>query len=193
MALDRSTTNISLATSLVILLSALACTPTPTNEANPGAGQAPDAGVVCQHVRTLAAKDNGDEQVLDQVQRQCVQALGGLESRYATFVTCVESATTSTAVVECEKALAKPPSLLAAASPTAQLEELCGHVIALLGAELPKMGQSIKPDELVKLQERCINDAGAKLLSAGAEAFAQQSACILASTDLQTLQGCGSF
>jgi hypothetical protein len=127
------------------------------------------------------------------VQRQCVQALEGLESRYATFISCVESATTSAAVVQCETALAKPPSLLAAASPTAQLEQLCGHVITLLSSELPKMGQSIKPDELVKLQQRCITDAGAKLQSAGAEAFAQQSACILASTDLQMLQGCGSF
>jgi hypothetical protein len=144
-------------------------------------------------VRTLAAKDTGDEQVLDQVQRQCVQALEGLESRYATFAGCVESATTSAAVVQCETALAKPPSLLAAASPTAQLEELCDHVIGLLSAGIPAMGQSISPGDLTKLKERCLTDAGAKLQTVGAEAFAQQSACILAATDLQTLQGCGSF
>jgi hypothetical protein len=38
-----------------------------------------------------------------------------------------------------------------------------------------------------------MTDAGAKPQSEGAEVFAQQSACILAATDLQTVQACGSF
>jgi hypothetical protein len=102
-------------------LSAMACTPSP-NESTPTTGaHAPDPTVICQHVRTLAASDNGDEQVLDQLQRECVQALDSLESRYVMFATCVEAATSSAAVVECEAALAKPPSLIAAASPTIQV------------------------------------------------------------------------
>jgi hypothetical protein len=195
MAHDRGTTLVYRSTSLLLLVPALAmaCTPAPKNEAQASGVGGPDPGVVCQHLRTLAAKDNGDEQVLDQVQRQCVQTLAGLETRYASFAGCVESATTSAAVLECEAALAKPPSLLAAASPTAQLEHLCDHVIGLLRAEIPDMGNSVGVKEVDTLRTRCITDAGATLQSKGAEAFAQQSTCILAATNLQTLQACGSF
>src|SRR5262245_13640520 len=84
MALDRST-------ALVVLLLA-ACVAAPNDQAQTGAG-GPDPSVICQHVRTLATKDNGDEQVLDQLQRQCVQSLQDLESRYVGFSTCVENAT----------------------------------------------------------------------------------------------------
>jgi hypothetical protein len=188
MALDRSTALLSLS-----LLLSMACTPTPKDGAETDAARGPDPVVICQHVRTLAAKDNSDEQALDQVQRECVQALAGLESRYATFASCVEAAATSAAVLECETALAKPPSLLGAASPTAQIEGLCDHVLSLLTAEIPDMGKSISPGEVASLRQRCITDAGATLQKAGPEAFAQQHACILAATNLQTLQACGSF
>jgi hypothetical protein len=195
--LDRGTSLVLRSTSLSLVLSlgllATACIQAPNTEAKTSAEAAPDPSVVCQHVRTLAAKDNSDEQALDQVQRECVQALEDLSSRYATFASCVESATTSAAVLQCEAALAKPPSLLAAASPTAQLEQLCDHLIGLLSAEIPAMGQSVGADEVTKLKQRCMTDAGAKLQSEGPEAFAQQSACILAATNLQTVQACGSF
>jgi hypothetical protein len=188
MALDRST-----ALSSLSLLLFMACTPAPKNEIEADAARGPDPGVVCQHVRTLAAKDTDDEQVLDQVQRKCVQSLEVLESRYRTFSSCVESATTSAAVLECETALAKPPSLLAAASPTAQLDGLCDHVIGLLRAEIPNMDNSVEAGEVEALRQRCITDAGKKLESIGAEAFSKQSECLLAATNLQTLQACGSF
>lgn len=188
MALDRSTSLVSL-----FGLLAMACTQAPENAAKTGAGQGPDASIVCQHVRTLAAKDNTDEQALDQVQRECVQMLEGLESRYATFASCVESATTSAAVLECETALAKPPSLLGAASPTAQIETVCDHVLALLSAGIPDMGKSVGADEVAKLRQRCITEATAKRESVGPEAFAQQNACLLAATDLAALQACGGF
>lgn len=208
MALDRGTAQASRSTSLVLSLASLAslvmlatlataCMPAPKNEAEAEAGAtgaaAPDPLVVCQHVRTLAAKDISDEQALDTVQRQCVQALEGLETRYATFASCVESATTSAAVVQCETALAKPPSLLGAASPSKQIEGICDHVIGLLKAGIPDMGQSVGEDEVAQLRQRCITEASAKLQSVGAEAFAQQSACLLAATDLATLQACGGF
>lgn len=192
MALDRSTALSSLSF-LPLVLWVMACTPAPNNTAESNPARGPDPGVVCQHVRTLAGQDNRDEQALDRVQRECVQTLEGLESRYATFASCVEGATTSAAVLQCETALAKPPSLLAAASSTAQLEGLCDHVIELLSAEIPDMGKSVSADELASLRQRCITDAGATLQSAGPGAFAKQSACILAATNLQTLQACGSF
>jgi hypothetical protein len=188
MALDRST-----ALSSLSLLLFMACTPAPKNEIEADAARGPDPGVVCQHVRTLAAKDNSDEQALDQVQRECVQALTGLESRYVTFASCVEAATTSAAVLECETVLAKPPSLLAATSPTVQLDALCDHVIGLLTAEIPNMGTSVTSAEVASLRQRCITDVGATLQKAGPQAFAQQSACMLAATNLQTLQACGRF
>lgn len=188
MALDRSTALVSL-----FGLLAIACTKAPENAAQTGADQKPDATIVCQHVRTLAAKDNTDEQALDQVQRECVQTLEGLESRYATFASCVESATTSAAVLECETALAKPPSLLGAASPSAQIETVCDHVISLLSAGIPDMGNSVGPEEVAKLRQRCITEATAKRAAVGPEVFAQQNACLLAATDLATLQGCGGF
>jgi hypothetical protein len=200
MALDRSTALALRSTfsvfsvfSILAFAQAMACTPAPQNQAQADNAGAPDPAVVCQHLRTLAAKENGDEQVLDQVQRQCVQTLHGLQSRYVSFANCVESATTSAAVLQCETELAKPPSLLAAASPTAQLESLCDHVIGLLRAEIPEMGTSVQASEVDALRQRCITDAGAKLHENGAEAFAQQSTCILAATNLQTLQACGSF
>jgi hypothetical protein len=168
-----------------------ACRQAPKDEPSPAGG--PDPGIVCQHVRTLAAKDNSDEQALDTIQRECVQTLEGLESRYATFASCVEAATTSEAVLQCETALAKPPSLLAAASPTVQLEALCDHLIGLLTAQIPDMSKTVDSAEIAKLRQRCITDAGAKLQATGPAAFAQQSACIMAATDLQTVQACGSF
>lgn len=175
------------------VLALLACTQTPKDdaEANPAGG--PDPGIVCQHVRTLAAKDISDEQALDTIQRECVQSLEGLETRYATFASCVEAATTSAAVLQCETALAKPPPLIAGASPTAQLEGLCDHLLGLLTAQIPDMSKSVDPAEITRLRQSCITDAGAKLQAVGPEAFAKQSACIMAATDLQTVQTCGSF
>jgi hypothetical protein len=201
MPLDRSSALVLRFSSLALVLGMLgmactfgmACTQAPKDEAEAKPAGGPDPGIVCQHVRTLAAKDNSDEQALDTVQRQCVQALASLESRYATFAGCVEAATTSAAVLQCETALAKPPSLLAAASPTAQLEGLCDHLIGLLTAQIPEMSKAVDSGEVARLRQRCITDAGTKLQSAGPEAFAQQSACIMAATDLQTVQACGSF
>jgi hypothetical protein len=172
---------------------AVACTPSPNQAAQTDGARASDPTVICQHVRTLAAADTTDEQVLDQLQRQCVQTLDSLESRYLTFAGCVEGATTSAAVVECEAALAKPPSLVAGASPTGQLEGMCDHVMGLLRAEIPNMGASVSTSEVETLRQRCITDAGATLKSLGPEAFNKQAACILAATDLKTLQACGSF
>jgi hypothetical protein len=191
-------TSLALRSSLLALLvlsvlSAMACTPSPNESAATTGARAPDPTVICQHVRTLAASDNGDEQVLDQLQRQCVQALDSLESRYVTFAMCVEAATTSAAVVECEAALAKPPSLIAAVSPTIQVEGMCDHIIALLTAEIPNMGNSVDASQVAALRQRCITDAGATLKTSGPEAFEKQATCILAATDLKTLQACGSF
>ena len=186
MALDRRTALVTLSFSL------LACTPAP-NDAPGKADGAPQPTVVCQHVRTLAAQQNTDEQVLDQIQRECVQSLGGLASRYESFADCVERATTSAGVVECEAALVKPPSLLAGASPTAKIENMCNHVIGLLSAEIPEMGQSVNPSQVEQLRKRCIEDAGKSLTEVGDEAFAKQSDCILAATNLKTLQACGGF
>jgi hypothetical protein len=174
-------------------LVSMACTPAPNEAAPTNGAHAPDPTVICQHVRTLAANDTTDEQALDQLQRECVQALGSLESRYVTFATCVEGATTSAAVVECETALAKPPSLLGAASPTVELEGMCDHVIGLLRAEIPNMGASVSDAEVQTLRQRCITDAGATLQKVGPQTFNKQASCILAATDLKTLQGCGSF
>jgi hypothetical protein len=190
MALDRRIDHPSRTTLLLLLLAA--CTPSPDNADAAGATRASEPAVVCQHLRTLAAKDNTEEQVLDQVQRQCVQSLEGLQSRYETFANCVEAAATSAAVVQCEAALTKPPSLLAAASPTAQLEVVCDRVISLLTAEIPDM-RTIDAEQVATLRQRCIDDAGKKLEANGVEAFAKQSECILAATNLQTLQACGSF
>lgn len=185
---------------VVVPLLAVTCTPSPNDGAQTDGARTPDPTVICQHVRTLASKDNGDEQVLDQLQRQCVQALDSLESRYATFAMCVEGATTSAAVVECETALAKPPSLLGAAASgtiqvegTIQLEGMCDHVIGLLRAEIPQMGSSVSAEEIATLRQRCITDASATVKANGAEAFNKQATCILAATNLPTLQACGRF
>jgi hypothetical protein len=144
-------------------------------------------------VRTIAAEQNTDEQALDQIQRECVQTLEGLSSRYETFATCVEQAATSAAVLECETELAKPPSLLANASPTARLENLCGHIITVLQGELPDMGNTVDANQVEALRKRCIEEAGAKLSEHGEAEFSKLSDCILAATNLQALQACGSF
>lgn len=182
------------AASFTITLSLLACTPTPNDAAEAAAAsQARQPTVVCQHVRTLAANDTKDEQVLDGIQRDCVQTLEALASRYETFATCVEDSTTSAAVFECEKALAKPPSLLVNASPTGQLETVCDHVISRLQAEIPGAADSANPENVEKLRTRCIDEAGKKREEIGAEAFARQVQCLLAANDIEALQACGSF
>jgi hypothetical protein len=191
MALDRRT---RLASSTIILSLLLACTPAPNEAADASAdARAPQPTAVCQHLRTLAANDTTDELLLDQVQRDCVQALEGLATRYETFATCVQDATTSAAVRECEKALAKPPSLLASASPTAQLDAVCDHVIGILRASIPQMGTSVDPADVAKLRQRCIEDAGKKRDALGAEEFSKRVECLLAAQDMPTLQACGSF
>jgi hypothetical protein len=192
MALDRLTTLSALSLSLSLLL---ACVPSNNDAADAGKNSgAPQPTAVCQHVRTLAANDTKDEQVLDQIQRDCVQSLEGLSSLYETFATCVQDATTPAGVRECEAALAKPPSLLAGGASGASIEEVCEHVIGRLRAEIPQIDtNSVDPADVDQLRQRCITDASKKREQLGAEAFAKQVDCLMAAQDLKTMQACGSF
>lgn len=188
MALDRRTrlASISLSSSLL-----LACAPAPNDAPDTTARKGPEPTAVCQHLRTLA--ETTDEQTLDKIERDCVQELEGLASLYETFASCVQRATTPEGVRECEAGLVIPRSLLANLSPTAQLEMVCDHVIDTLRAGIPGMGNAADPAEVDKLRQRCIDEAGKKRESIGVEAFDKQVECLLAATDLPTLQSCGSF
>ena len=115
-----------------------ACVPAPSKNTDKGEGAAAGAKPedVCKHVREVADKDSDDAAVLDQVERECVETLTTLQTRYQTFTTCVDLAADANAIAECEKGLSKPRSLLGAVGPTGKLEQLCDHVIGMLQTEL---------------------------------------------------------
>lgn len=166
----------------------------PTSETNGAAATNAEASakpeVVCTHVREIAAKDNDDVEALDQVQRECVETLTKLQSRYQTFTTCVDLATDAPAVLQCEQGLDKPRSLLAAASPTAKLEALCDHMLNLVQVELGEMVSNMTPQELQALREKCVTEAGAQIEVKGAEQFNKEADCILAAQDLKAIEAC---
>lgn len=188
------------AAALALFLSTLggalcACTPAPSKAEAGGEGEEARAEAspetLCQHVREIAAKDTDDAAVLDQVQRECVQSLTTMQSRYQTFSTCVELAGNAQAILQCEEALKQPPSLLAAGSPTAKLEALCDHVITMLKSELGDMAGQMGPEQLAQLRQRCITDAGKQIEAKGIEAFNREADCILKAQNLQELEACG--
>lgn len=167
-----------------------ACSPRPSEPVGeePAKG---DPAQACAHVRELAQLETQDPAVLDQVERECLETLGALQTRYETFATCVTLASSTGALVECEKGLSKPPSLLAAAAPTSKLEALCDHVLGMLAAELGEAQAQMNPGELEELRSKCITDAGKQLEIKGVEAFNAEADCILAADKLDALQACG--
>ena len=167
-----------------------ACTPVPSKS---GAGEQAQAKPedTCKHVRELADKDSDDAALLDQVERECLETLTGLQSRYETFTTCVGLAADANAVYECEKSLDEPRSLLASVGPTAKLEALCDHVLKMLEQQLGEAATQMQPGEMDTLRTQCIEDAGAQLESKGAEAFNKEADCILAATTIEAMQTCG--
>lgn len=183
---------VALAHASLLLLPLLgACTPVPSKS---GSGeQAAEAKPedTCKRVRELADKDTDDAAVLDQVERECVETLTGLQSRYQTFTTCVGLAADKDAIYECEKSLAKPRSLLAAAGPTVKLEALCDHVLKMLEQQLGEVSSQMQPGELEQLRTQCIEDAGKQLELKGAEAFGKEADCILAAKSIEEMQACG--
>lgn len=169
-----------------------ACTPAPskqTTEGDKAAEAKPED--VCKHVREVADKDTDDAAVLDQVERECVESLTTMQSRYQTFTTCVGLAADANAIYECEKGLSTPRSLLASAGPTAKLEQLCDHVIKMLEQELGEATSQMPPGELAQLRTKCVEDAGAQLELKGVEAFNKEADCILGAQSIDALQACG--
>lgn len=177
---------------LVSLLGA--CTPVPSatgeGKAKAGSGDAKPEDV-CKHVRELADQDTDDAEVLDKVERECVETLAAMQIRYSTFTTCLELAADAKAVSECEKSVTKPRSLLAASGPLAKVEAVCTHVITMLEGQLAQAGSPMQPAELEELRGKCIEDAGAQVEVKGAEAFNKEADCILAADTIEALQACG--
>jgi hypothetical protein len=184
--------SIALAHASLLLVPLLgACTPVPSKS---GAGeQAAEAKPedTCKHVRELADKDSDDAALLDQVERECIETLTALQTRYETFTTCVGLAADANAIYECEKGLDKPRSLLASVGPAAKLEALCDHVLKMLEQELGDAASQMQPGEMATLRTQCIEDAGKQLETKGAEAFNKEADCILAATTIEAMQTCG--
>ncbi|MFO7564524.1 MAG: hypothetical protein R6X02_17900 [Enhygromyxa sp.] len=169
-----------------------ACTPVPSkSDAGEKAAAETKPEEVCKHVREVAGKDSEDAAALEQVERECIEALSTLQTRYQTFATCVELATDANAIRECEKGLAPPRSLLASVGPQAKVEALCNHVIAMLEKELGEAVAQMQPGELDTLRTQCITDATKQLEVQGAEAFEKEADCILAAQTVEQLQACG--
>jgi hypothetical protein len=177
-------------TSLLLVLLLGACTPVPSK---PAAGEkaAEEAKPedLCKHVRELADKDSDDAAVLEQVERECIETLSAMQTRYQTFTTCVGLAADAKALYECEKSLAQR-SLLAGASPKRKVEQVCDHVLGMLEQQLGAAGQ-VPPDELDTLREQCINESSKLVEQQGAEAFDKEADCILQSQTLEQVQACG--
>lgn len=176
-------------------LALAACVPAPSSnsegeQAGPADSEAKPE-VVCQHVRDIAGQDGSSGEALDTVQRECVQTLTALRTRYQTFTQCVEQAGTAAALQTCEAELAKPPPLLGAASPTAKLEAVCDHVMSLVTTEIEEVGAN--PQQLGQLRDSCLSKAGEQLEIVGPDKFEELSACILAAANLQALEACGKF
>lgn len=166
-----------------------ACTPVPSKSAAGEQSAEAKPEDTCKHVRELADKDTDDAAVLDQVERECIETLTTLQTRYQTFTTCVGLAADANAVYECEKGMAKPRSLLAAAGSTDKLEALCDHVLGMLQQQLGDT--QMQPGELETLRKQCIDDAGAQRELKGPEAFNKEADCILAATSIEAMQACG--
>jgi hypothetical protein len=177
-------------TSLLLVLLLGACTPVPSK---PAAGEnAAEAKPedICKHVRELADKDSDDAAVLDQVERECIETLSSLQTRYQTFTTCVGLAADANALAECEKGMAPLRSLLAAAAPGSKVEQVCDHVLGMLEQELVAAGQ-VSAGDVEALRKQCIDDAGKLAEQQGAAAFNKEAECILASQTLEQVQACG--
>ncbi|KIG16279.1 hypothetical protein DB30_04739 [Enhygromyxa salina] len=175
----------------ILSLSGVACVASPPQaNANGKANDNAKPEVVCKHVRDVAAKTNSDVEALDVVQRECVETLSQLSTRYQTFTTCVDLAGDATAVLQCEEALAKPRSLLAAASPTAKLEALCDHMLGLVWTELGEMANNMTPDEFKQLRDKCVSEAASQIEAKGAEQFNKEAECIMAGQNLKDIEGC---
>jgi hypothetical protein len=178
--------------SLLFLPLMAACVPPPANSEK---GEKREAEltpeVTCKHVRTLADKDSDDVALLDQVERECIESLSSLQTRYQTFSSCVGSATDANAVYECEKSVPRPRSLLAAVGPTAKVEAVCNHVITMLEKQLGDVTGQMPPGEIEALRVQCIDDAGKQLEVQGVEAFNKEADCILAAQTVEALQACG--
>jgi hypothetical protein len=166
-----------------------ACTPVPSKTADKAATDGEPADV-CSHVRALASKDGVDQAALEQIERECVAALEDMRVRYSTFTSCVNLAGDTQAVLECEKQLSRPRSLLAAAS-AGKLEAICDHALGLLRAELGEDAAQMPPDELELLRSRCVDDLAVQLELHGPEQFDRDAACILAARSLQDIEACG--
>ncbi|PRP93384.1 hypothetical protein ENSA5_42830 [Enhygromyxa salina] len=169
-----------------------ACTPAPGAQAAQTEEETEaKPEVVCKHVRDIAAKDTDDAQILDQVQRECVETLGKMRTRYQTFTTCLDLAGNAAAVAQCEEPLAKPRSLIAAASPTAKLELLCDHMLGLVKTELGEMASSMSAEEMQQLRDKCVSEAEAQIEVKGVEKFQRDADCILAAQTLKDVEACG--
>lgn len=168
------------------------CTPVPSKSdaGEKAAGEAKPEDL-CKHVREVADKDSDDAAALEQVERECIETLSGLQTRYQTFTTCVELAADANAILECEKALAKPRSLLANVGPQAKVEALCSHVLTMLQTELGEAMGAMQPGELDSLRAQCVADATKQIEIQGVEAFNKEADCILAAQTVEALQACG--
>jgi hypothetical protein len=169
-----------------------ACTPAPSasGSAGKGANEATPE-TLCKHVRELADADTDDAAILDQVERDCVATLTGIQTRYSTLAICVSAATDAKTLAECEQPLAKPRALLAAVGPGAKVEAVCDHVITMLDKELGQTDSPIDPTQLAQLRTQCVTDAAQQVEAKGQAAFDAEAACILAASDIQGLQACG--
>ncbi|WP_146158783.1 hypothetical protein [Enhygromyxa salina] len=177
----------------ILSFSTVACVAAPPQadagaDADASASAKPE--IVCKHVRDVAAKDNGDAEALDVVQRECVETLTQLSTRYQTFTTCVDLAVDAAAILKCEEDLGKPRSLLAAASPTAKLEALCDHMLGLVKVELGEMVNNMSPDEFKQLRDKCVSEASAQIEVKGADQFNKEAECILAAQSLKDIEAC---
>jgi hypothetical protein len=182
---------VALARASLLLLPLLgACTQVPSKSGT-GEGAQAKPEDTCKHVRELADKDSDDPAVLDQVERECVETLTTLQTRYETFSTCVGAAADANAVYECEKGLVKPRSLLAGVGPAAKVEQVCEHVFKMLEAQLGEMTAQMQPGELEALRTQCVDDAAKQLELAGPEAFNKEADCILGAKTIEEMQACG--
>jgi len=174
-----------------LVLSVAACTPAPSKPVGEQVSAEHDPAQVCAHVRELAKLDSEDPAALDQVERDCLETLAAMRTRYQTFTTCVSLASSTAAVLECEKVLTRPRSLLAAAAPTTKLEAVCDHVLGMVLKEIGEAAAQMQPEEFSKLRDKCIADLGTQLELKGVEAFNREAECILAADKLAALEACG--
>jgi hypothetical protein len=189
--LRRSTQALTLA--LLLAPVAAACTPAPSASGSAGTGADPSEAQpeqLCKHVRELADADTDDAAVLDQVERDCVETLTGMQTRYQTFTTCVAAASDAKSLAECEQPLDRPRALLAAVGPGAKVEAVCDHVITMLDKELGQESQ-MDATQLEQLRTQCVTDATKQVEAKGQAAFEAEADCILAASNLQGLQACG--